>query len=439
MRNKNEAGWREGVLLAVAAERRLVRPEGCARHIDLAVTAPGSIEEGGRPPLAIALVIDRSGSMTGAKLKTAKEAALSVLERLGPKDVASVTVFDSEVETILREGEMTPERKAQSRSLIADVQARALTALHEGWLTGCRTVAADSARTADPGRLARCFLLTDGLANVGLTDPEAIAEQAAGIRRNAGVSTSAFGIGDDYDEGLLAPMTVAGGGQFHHLREEADMAATFSGELGEMFQVTARAVRLEIAADPVAAPEVISLYWGTAGTSAGTMRIDLGDLISAEERHVVVRLRFGRVPAGALVPVRVRAVWRDGENEIEGPWQEVAFECADNTACSAEPRFMPVMHWVGLHHAEKTRAQALALFRTGDVDGAVRALEAVTRRIREYAGNDHDLVRAVEALEELRRTFVERRMTQGLAKEALYGSHLSSRMQRDHRHPRQGT
>jgi hypothetical protein len=169
------------------------------------------------------------------------------------------------------------------------------------------------------------------------------------------------------------------------------------------------------------------------------MRIDLGDLISAEERHVVVRLHFGRVPSGALVPVRVRAVWRDGEKEIEGPWLEVAFECADNTACSAEPRFMPVMHWVGLHHAEKTRAQALALFRTGDVDGAVQALEAVTRRLREYAGNDHDLVRAVEALEELRRTFVERRMTPGSAKEALYFTHLGSRMQRDHRHPPQGT
>ena len=60
------------------------------------------------------------------------------------------------------------------------------------------------------------------------------------------------------------------------------------------------------------------MYWGTAGTSAGTMRIDLGDLISAEEQHVVVRLHFGRVPSGALVPVRVRAVWRDGEKEIGG-------------------------------------------------------------------------------------------------------------------------
>jgi hypothetical protein len=145
---RNEAERREGVLLAVAAERRLVRPEGCARHVDLAVTAPASIARSERPPLAIALVIDRSGSMTGAKLRTAKEAALSVLERLGPRDVASVTVFDSEVETILREGEMTPERKVQSRSLIAEVQARAQTALHEGWLTGCRTVAADSTRIA---------------------------------------------------------------------------------------------------------------------------------------------------------------------------------------------------------------------------------------------------------------------------------------------------
>jgi Ca-activated chloride channel homolog len=426
---------RAGVSLVMTAERRLVRPENSARHIDLAVTAPRSRASNQRDPLALALVIDRSGSMQGSKLKTAKEAALSVLNRLSERDTASVTVFDSEVETILPEGEMTGDRKTRARSLIAGVEARSNTALHEGWLTGCRSIAAESAGTGTAGRLSRCFLLTDGLANQGLTDPEEIAAQAADVRRKTGISTSTFGIGDDYSEGLLAPLAVAGNGQFHHLRDEADISATFSGELGEMFDVAARAVRIEIEADQAVTPELISMYWGAAGGGPGTLRIDLGDLISEEERHVVVRLNFSRVPAGALVPVRARAVWRDGNQEAAGPWQELRFAGADNAACSAEGKNMAVMHWVGLHHAEKTRTQALALFRVGDVEGAARALEAVMRRIREYASPDPDLERLLVDLEQLRRTFKEKRMTQGLAKEVQYRSNLGSRMQRDLRRP----
>jgi Ca-activated chloride channel family protein len=101
-----------------------------------------------------------------------------------------------------------------------------------------------SRRRAD-ATLTRCFLLTDGLANVGLTDLEQIAAQAAGVRTHAGVGTSTFGIGDDYAESLLGPMAVAGGGQFHHLRTPVDIARTFLGELAEMLCAAALNVLLE--------------------------------------------------------------------------------------------------------------------------------------------------------------------------------------------------
>src|SRR5438132_172271 len=104
--------------------------------------------------------------------------------------------------------------------------------------------------THDAGRLTRCFLLTDGLANVGVTDVEQIAADAAGVRANAGVGTSTFGIGLDYNEALLGPMAVAGGGQFHNLRSPAEIATTFLGELGELLAVAARDVRLEIEGTP---------------------------------------------------------------------------------------------------------------------------------------------------------------------------------------------
>lgn len=425
------------VTLAVAAERRLVRPEGGARHIDLSVKAPRSRAEVERPPLAVALVVDRSGSMQGDKLETAKRAARAVLDRLSERDTASVVVFDNEVDVILPEGPMTADRKAQARAALSIVEARARTALHEGWLTGCRSIAPESSKATALSRLSRCFLLTDGLANVGLSDPEQFAAQAAEVRQKTGICTSTFGIGDDYDEALLAPLAVAGSGQFNHLRNTGDMAAAFSGELSEMFEVTARAVRIEVQADPSVTPELISLYWGASGGRPGFLRIDLGDLIRDEERHVVVRLAFGRVPAGALVPAKARVVWREGEQDREGPWQELTFEGASNAACSAEVRDMDVMHWVGLQHAEKAKAEALTLHKQGQDGEAIRLLDKVMRRLGEYASGDPALVKVMEELHDLRETFREDRMTNRLAKEMRYGTQLSSRMQRDHRNPHQ--
>jgi len=419
------------VELRLAAERLLVRPGKSARHIDLAITAPAASSGDTRSPLSLALVVDRSGSMQGSKLATAKAAAMAVLERLESEDHAAVVVFDSEVETILAEGPMTKERKAKAKRRLAEVEARASTALHQGWLTGCRAIAADTAGMVAQGQLSRCFLLTDGLANIGLDDPEAIAAQAAEVRANTGIGTSTFGIGDDYDEGLLAPMAVAGSGQFHHLRDETDIAATFSGELAELFNVTARGVRVELEFDPSVQPELISLYRSAQADSTTSMTVDVGDLIAGESRHLVLRLNVLGLAPGETAAIRARVVWRQGDSLMAAEWSEIRFTCADHTTCDAEPRIMPVMHWVGLHHAERAKKHALDLHRQGDGKLAIQALRAVMRRLREYAKPDQDLVRALDELGKLRKRYEEGKMTRSEAKEQMFNYVSTSRMQRD--------
>src|SRR6185295_4629290 len=146
--------------------------------------------------------------------------------------VAAV-IFDEHIDVLQTGAYATAEVKARLRAELSAVQARGSTALHEGWLTGCRAITPEEIGAT----VARCFLLTDGLANIGLTDAEQIASETAGVREHAGVGTSTFGIGLDFDESLLGPMAVAGGGQFHRLRTSAEIAHTFLGELGELFKV----------------------------------------------------------------------------------------------------------------------------------------------------------------------------------------------------------
>ena len=160
------------VHLSVKPERHLIRPSGSARHIDVTIKVGHALSESSpaRKPVRLALVLDRSGSMARGKLEMAKRAALAVVDHLDERDRVAVVVFDDQVEVVHPLSAVTPEVKQRLRAALDGVEARASTALHAGWLTGAHQVASDNAE-ANPTQLARVFLLTDGIANVGEQDP----------------------------------------------------------------------------------------------------------------------------------------------------------------------------------------------------------------------------------------------------------------------------
>jgi Ca-activated chloride channel family protein len=433
-RHGTDAPSQASVALRVAPERQLIRPSGSWRHLLFTVQAamPPSAPAS-RPPLALALVLDRSGSMAGPKLHTAKRAALAVLDRLSPADRGAVIVFDDHVDVLQPATSMTPERKQRVRALLDGVEARGSTALHEGWLMGCREIASDGASGAEDG-LARCFLLSDGLANVGLHDPEAIASEAAQVRERAGVSTSTFGVGADYDEGLLGPMAVAGGGQFHHLRAEHEITSTFVGELSDLLLVAARDVRLEVAGPPGLGMDLVSQYWADH-PEPGRWLVAVGDLGPDETRPVVARLWFPAGQIGAQHDVRARLVWKTSDGERVTPWDAVRFTCTTHDACDSERKDRAVLHWVGLHHADRAQRKAAGLSRAGQMTAARDLLATVRQRIAAYAGDDADLQAALGALAEKDMLLAERPASPMEAKEWHYQAQRRLRGQKDYRSP----
>ncbi|MCC6628065.1 MAG: VWA domain-containing protein [Chloroflexi bacterium] len=384
------------VRLVARPERHLIRPAASRRHILFTVTTSAVESAPVRPPLRLGLVLDRSGSMAGDRLALAKRATLALLDRLTAADEVAVVVFDDQIDVVQPRAAVSPALRARVKSALRGIEARASTALHQGWLTGCHQIAADTLGL-DGARLAHCFLLTDGQANVGLTDPEIVAGQAAAIRRNAAVGTSTFGVGMDYNEALLGPMAVGGGGQFHHLAGPAAIALTFDNALTALATAVAVNVRLEVHADSSVDLDVISAYHLDA-EAPGAWSIGLGDLAARDERPVVVRATLPARGDAGDQSVRARLVWQVDGREWQSAWETVRFTYASHAACDAEVRDAAVMHWVGLHHAARAEREAVRLLNENRDADATTLLAHVSARIASYAGDDESLQGAVQSL-----------------------------------------
>lgn len=426
---------RERLTIAAQPERRLIRPGGSRRYVLFLISASQGAgrSPATRTPLDLALVLDRSGSMGGEKFQAARRATLAVLDRLSADDRATIVVFDDQIDVVQPLGEVTTEFREAARRALAQVGPRGSTALHEGWLTGCRAVAAE---TSDHSQrlLARCFLLTDGQANVGLTDPERLAQQAADIRRNALVGTSTFGFGEDYEEDLLAPMADAGGGQFHHLKTGAHIDDTFKGEIGELLSVAFRHVRLEIDAAPGMRVEFVSAYRANLVDGVHYSAV-IGDLAAGAERPVVARVRFPAAEGKPGHALRARICWIDDRGSQESAWQSLQFEYAGHSACDAEPKNSDVLHWAGLHEAERAESEAAQRSRAGDMTGARMAVARFTAFVAPMAKEDADLQTVLDSANALDMRIQSAPLSADELKELRSKTQRRMRGQQDYRKP----
>jgi Ca-activated chloride channel family protein len=129
-----------------------------------------------RAPVNLCIVLDKSGSMSGSKIRKAKEAALMVVDMLNSNDIFSLVVYSSSVYTMVPATKLTD--KISLRNQIHSIYASGNTALFGGVSKGIREVE----KFLSEERVNRVILLSDGLANVGPSSPYELGRlgQAAG-------------------------------------------------------------------------------------------------------------------------------------------------------------------------------------------------------------------------------------------------------------------
>ena len=192
-----------------------------------------------RTPLNLAVVLDKSGSMTGAKLEKTKQAAMQLVDRLAPNDIFSLVIFSDHAQVLV------PAQKVKDKDALKEkiqsIRADGSTALYAGVKMG-----ADQLQEYfSSKRINRIILLSDGLANVGPSTPRDLRRLGSDLAER-GIAVTTIGVGDDYNEDLMAGLAEANDANFYYVKDTEKLPEIFAKELGGLLTVAARDVRIEI-------------------------------------------------------------------------------------------------------------------------------------------------------------------------------------------------
>ena len=194
-----------------------------------------------RAPLNLAIVLDRSGSMSGQKLQYVKEAIRKATEMLDSRDLVSLVIYDNTVQTVYEPQSFNRERFL---SVLDGVGAGGSTNLEGGLREGLHHTTSLSTDRS----ISRVILLSDGLANVGESTPSGLARIVEEVSGN-GITVSTIGVGADYDENLMASVAMAGNGNYYFLEDPADAMRIFEDEFSGMVNTVARNIKVDLGLD----------------------------------------------------------------------------------------------------------------------------------------------------------------------------------------------
>ena len=372
----SSGGWIGG---SAAQTRVFVGADG-QTYVGVWVDAPDGTAVVERAPMAVSLVVDTSGSMSGDKIAYARMAAASLLESLAEGDIVSVYAFSNDVVEIAPPTRLDATSKTWLSQRVQMLVPQGGTNMYDGVRVGQSRLA--EAPATHPVR--RLVVISDGRANVGPSDPFQLGQLAAN-GTEWGTQVSAIGVGLDYDERTLAALAVQSSGRLYHLEHPAQMAVILQEELNLLAQTVATNAVIEIV--PAAGVRVLDVLTPGATVENGRVRANLGSLHAGQSREILFRAAIDTQRRGDHQLASAQLSYRPSGSNERASTQSVDLEYSvtdDRSAAqaSAPPR---VQAMVATYEASQAQLRAVELLNQGRNQEAAVALEGAGRALDDAA------------------------------------------------------
>lgn len=321
-------------------------------------------------PINIGIVIDRSGSMSGARISNAIAGGIAALEKAREGDVVSLVTFDDTARVDIAPTVVSSETRSTIARAIRNVRVGGGTCLSCGLEASMQAMLNSHEKTDAVNRMV---VLSDGAANVGVQDIRGLRAIAA-RSRDRGVPISTIGVDLDFDERVMTAIANEANGKHHFVTNASGLSTIFADEFDAAIASVAKDAELsvELASD-VDVAEVFDRPFKRVGNR---VTIPFGTFGERQEKTVLMRLRVPATHAGAVNVGDVTLSYKDLADASGG-------ECSghlalavkdDGTEAKAMDPF--VQERVERSRTSKTLAQANDLFEQGRKDEALRIVEA---------------------------------------------------------------
>jgi len=250
-----------------------------------------------RAPIDLVTVIDRSGSMSGEKLKLVLQTLAFVIRQLQSKDKLSVVTYDDHVAVTLNLTHMTQDGKNTGNQKIKAIRAGNSTDLCSGLLQGIQVFKSRN----DKNEVSSLLLFTDGLANHGIQKKDDIINE---ITKHEPLPCSiyTFGFGSDHDSSLLKAISDKGDGIYSFITDKDTIASSFADCLGGLLSVVAQNIIIKIEPlNGIIISKINTTY--KYEDLHGIITITIGDIQSEEEKDILFSVQLPQISGPSNSPI----------------------------------------------------------------------------------------------------------------------------------------
>ncbi len=365
--------------------------------LKVGLTAVPAELESVRLPINLAIVLDKSGSMSSNdKMENAKQGAIEIIERLSRDDIVSVIIYDNSPRVLVSAQPL--KNKDKIIRLIKSIRANGSTALYGGVTLGAQEV-----REYFSGEyLNRIILLSDGLANVGPQSTEELAHLGIMLNKEE-ISVTTIGVGVDYNEDLMTALAQKGGGNAYFAYNSDELPKIFAEEIGEAMTVSARKVKIRVDCLTARPLDVIGRE-GRVGEKE--MEVTIGTLYAKNDKYALFSLEVGPQKKGKVVKVaRVYVEYVDPfNNRKQSLQQNVTLTCTKDKNLVEESRDRSILKDFALTRTSEIKSEAVRLADKGKYDEAAKILKTQSielEKVSRECDNDKDILKEAENCEEI--------------------------------------